>query len=162
VTGFSPIALSLPQAALRVSTNALQSPVPAKASTRVPAAREIDPAERPSVEQAIATASRSTSVDFDFLVAQARVESSMNPQARARTSSATGLYQFIESTWLDTMKRHGARFGLEEVAAQIKTTPGGTAYVRLPASAPPFSTCATIRKSLRSWRRASPRITARI
>ncbi|AWW73534.1 hypothetical protein CD351_03720 [Erythrobacter sp. KY5] len=87
---------------------------------------------RPSVEEAIANAAQATSVDFDFLVAQAQVESAMNPTARARTSSATGLYQFIESTWLGTMQRHGARFGLGNIAAQIDTAPGGTAYVADP------------------------------
>ncbi len=88
----------------------------------------------PTVEQAIANASRQTSVDFDFLIAQAQVESAMNPEARARTSSATGLYQFIESTWLGTMQRHGERFGLGNVAAQISTTSGGNAYVADPST----------------------------
>ncbi len=86
-----------------------------------------------SVEQAIASAAQQTSVDFDFLVAQAQVESAMNPSARARTSSATGLYQFIESTWLNTMQRHGERFGLGDVAAQIGVTESGAAYVADPA-----------------------------
>lgn len=88
----------------------------------------------PSVEQAIANASQQTSVDFDFLIAQAQVESAMNPTASARTSSATGLYQFIESTWLGTMQRHGERFGLGNVAAQISTTQSGTAYVADPST----------------------------
>jgi hypothetical protein len=57
----------------------------------------------------------------------------MNPNARAATSSATGLYQFIESTWLDTVKRHGHRFGLGEVADQIAVTASGSAYVADPA-----------------------------
>ncbi len=87
-----------------------------------------------TVEQAIANASRQTSVDFDFLVAQAQVESAMNPDARARTSSATGLYQFIESTWLGTMQRHGERFGLGGVASQIGVTQSGSAYVADPAA----------------------------
>lgn len=87
-----------------------------------------------SVEQAIASAAQQTSVDFDYLIAQAQVESAMDPTARARTSSATGLYQFIESTWLNTMQRHGARFGLGDVAAQISTTPSGAAYVADPGT----------------------------
>lgn len=94
----------------------------------VPAARQIA-APRTPVEAAIADAARATSVDFNFLLAQAEVESAMNPEARAATSSATGLYQFIESTWLDTMKRHGARFGLGHVADQIAVTASGNAYV---------------------------------
>ncbi|MGB3471147.1 MAG: transglycosylase SLT domain-containing protein [Erythrobacter sp.] len=86
-----------------------------------------------NVEQAIATAAQSTSVDFDYLVAQAQVESAMNPTAQARTSSASGLFQFIESTWLNTVKRHGPRFGFDDVAAQIGVTRGGSAYVPDPS-----------------------------
>ncbi|MBV7258900.1 transglycosylase SLT domain-containing protein [Erythrobacter crassostreae] len=95
-----------------------------------PAARSIATKQSASpVEHAIATAARKTSVDFDFLLAQAQVESSMDPTAKASTSSATGLYQFIESTWLGTMKRHGARFGLGNIADQISTSASGAAYV---------------------------------
>ena len=82
-----------------------------------------------TVEHAIASASQQTGVDFDFLIAQAQVESAMDPSARARTSSATGLYQFIESTWLETMQRHGPRFGLGNVSAHIQTTISGGADV---------------------------------
>ncbi len=85
------------------------------------------------VEAAIARAAQATSVDFNFLLAQAEVESAMNPSARASTSSATGLYQFIESTWLGTMKRHGHRFGLGAVAQQIDLTASGEAWVADPA-----------------------------
>ncbi|WP_073973112.1 transglycosylase SLT domain-containing protein [Erythrobacter donghaensis] len=92
------------------------------------AARQIA-APAGSVEAAIARASQATSVDFNYLLAQAEVESAMNPAARAATSSATGLYQFIESTWLDTLKKHGHRFGLGHVADQIDVTSSGSAYV---------------------------------
>lgn len=61
---------------------------------------------------AIARAAQATGVDFDYLLAQAKLESGLDPNARARTSSATGLYQFIGSTWLDTLKKHGAEHGL--------------------------------------------------
>jgi len=61
---------------------------------------------------AIAQAAQATGVDFDYLLAQARLESGLNPQARAGTSSATGLYQFLGGTWLDTLKKHGAEHGL--------------------------------------------------
>lgn len=61
---------------------------------------------------AIARAAQKTGVDFDYLLAQAKLESGLDPKARAGTSSATGLYQFLGSTWLDTLKRHGAEHGL--------------------------------------------------
>jgi soluble lytic murein transglycosylase-like protein len=51
------------------------------------------------VRQALAQASRPTGVDFAYLVAEASVESSLNPNAKAKTSSAAGLFQLIESTW---------------------------------------------------------------
>lgn len=99
------------------------------------ASRQVAPAQgTTTVEQAIASAARQTSVDFDFLLAQAQVESSMDPDARARTSSATGLYQFIDSTWLGTMQRHGERFGLGDVASQIGTNSRGSAFVSDPAA----------------------------
>ncbi len=111
---------------------------PASIQPREGAARQIAGSQRSqrpaSVEQAIASAAQQTSVDFDFLVAQAQVESAMNPTARARTSSATGLYQFIESTWLNTMQRHGERFGLGDVSAQIGVTQSGSAYVADPSA----------------------------
>ena len=61
---------------------------------------------------AIARAAQATGVDFDFLLAQAKLESGLDPNARAGTSSATGLYQFLGSTWVDTLKKHGAEHGL--------------------------------------------------
>ncbi|MBB3033970.1 transglycosylase SLT domain-containing protein [Alteriqipengyuania lutimaris] len=75
------------------------------------------------VRASIARASQSTGVDFDYLLAQARLESGLDPDAKARTSSATGLYQFIDSTWLRTMDRHGSKYGLGWAADQIN--PGG-------------------------------------
>jgi hypothetical protein len=64
------------------------------------------------VHSAIAQAAQATGVDFDYLLAQARLESGLNPSARAPTSSARGLYQFTGSTWLKTLDRHGADYGL--------------------------------------------------
>ncbi|WP_370180109.1 lytic transglycosylase domain-containing protein [Alteriqipengyuania sp.] len=81
------------------------------------------PSSDTQVRAAIARASQSTGVDFDYLVAQARLESGLDADAKARTSSATGLYQFIDSTWLRTMDRHGAKYGYGWAADQIG--PGG-------------------------------------
>ena len=83
------------------------SPVPAASPAQAPAA----PARSADVRTAIARASEKTGVDFDYLLAQARLESGLDPDAKARTSSATGLYQFIDSTWLRTMDRHGSKYG---------------------------------------------------
>ncbi|GAA4775082.1 lytic transglycosylase domain-containing protein [Novosphingobium ginsenosidimutans] len=66
---------------------------------------------RPEVQAAIARAAQATGVDFSYLLAQARLESSLDPAARATTSSAAGLYQFTGGTWLQTLEKHGAAHG---------------------------------------------------
>jgi len=100
----------------------------------VPASRPIEgPQPETPVETAIANAARATSVDFNYLLAQAEVESSLDPDARAATSSATGLYQFIDSTWLGTVKKHGERFGLGALSNEITLTASDGAKVADPA-----------------------------
>ena len=84
------------------------------------------------VQNAIATASRRTGVDFNYLMGQAQIESSMNPSARARTSSATGLYQFIDQSWLAVVNDHGAKYGMSWASDAIQKT-GGRYYVADPA-----------------------------
>lgn len=64
------------------------------------------------VRGAIARAAERTGIDFNYLLAQAKLESRLDPTARARTSSAAGLYQFTNGTWLQTLDRHGATHGL--------------------------------------------------
>ena len=85
------------------------------------------------VEAAIRRASNVTGVDADFLVRTARRESAMNPAARARTSSAAGLFQFIEQTWLATVKAHGAKHGYGQYADLIYR--GGDGRWRVEGSA---------------------------
>jgi len=86
-----------------------------------------------AVEGALRNASRATGVDFDFLVRTARRESSFNPSAKAPTSSAAGLFQFIEQTWLSTVKRHGAKHGLNRFADVISRGADGQYRVSDPA-----------------------------
>src|SRR5437868_1566523 len=78
---------------------------------------------RDRVTAAIQLASARTGVQFDYLLNQARIESSLNPEARARTSSATGLFQFIEQTWLGMVKQHGAAHGLSWPPAPTHPAP---------------------------------------
>ncbi|MBR0553123.1 lytic transglycosylase domain-containing protein [Stakelama marina] len=91
----------------------------------------IIPAGTP-VQRAIAVASRKTGMDFDYLLGQAQVESGMRADAHAPTSSATGLYQFIEQSWLQVMKQHGAEHGLGWAADAIQQGAGGRFYVSDP------------------------------
>lgn len=72
------------------------------------------------VETAIRRASNAVGVDFDFMMKTARRESAMNPSAKARTSSAAGLFQFIEQTWLSTVKQHGPQHGYGQYADLIQ------------------------------------------
>ncbi|WP_129794324.1 transglycosylase SLT domain-containing protein [Sphingosinicella sp. CPCC 101087] len=84
------------------------------------------------VGTAIQRASARTGVDFDYLFNQARIESGLNPNARARTSSATGLFQFIDQTWLATVRQHGAEHGLGWAAAAIQRGADGRYHVADP------------------------------
>ena len=64
-------------------------------------------------------AAAATGVDFGYLMKAAQRESSLNPNAHARTSSAAGLFQFIDQTWLGMLKTAGAKHGYGAYAAQI-------------------------------------------
>lgn len=68
----------------------------------------------PDIKDAIQTASRRTGVSFEYLVKQAEAESGFDPNAKAATSSATGLYQFIDRTWIDMIRQHGEKYGLAD------------------------------------------------
>jgi len=81
------------------------------------------------VIDAISTASKKTGVDFDYLVNQARTESSFRTDVKASTSSATGLYQFIDQTWLSTMSKFGSKHGLSNEANAIQQDFQGRYYV---------------------------------
>lgn len=67
---------------------------------------------RPDVMAALRSASSATGVDFSYLVQTVQRESNFDPAAKASTSSATGLFQFTNATWLDTVDRYGARHGV--------------------------------------------------
>jgi hypothetical protein len=71
------------------------------------------------VAGAIRQAANSTGASFDYLLATAQLESNFNPAAQASTSSAHGLYQFIDQTWLATMKEAGPSLGYGTFAANI-------------------------------------------
>lgn len=78
-----------------------------------------------AISGAIRKASATTGVGFDYLYRVAMRESSLNPGARAKTSSAAGLFQFIDETWLNAVKKYGAAHGLSDFAADIEAGPDG-------------------------------------
>jgi hypothetical protein len=82
-----------------------------------------------AVEQAVRTASQSTGVDFGYLMRTARRESGMNASAHATTSSAAGLFQFVEQTWLSTMKQHGTAHGYARYSDLIQMGSDGRYHV---------------------------------
>jgi len=92
----------------------------------------VSPVQSSQAQAAIARASAATGVDFDYLVAQARLESGLDPNARAATSSAAGLYQFIGGPWLEPLDRHAGTHGLDWAGAAI-TRQGGRATIGNPA-----------------------------
>ena len=78
-----------------------------------------------TVTGAIRQASRVTGADFKYLLATAQVESNLNPNAKVSTSSAGGLFQFIDQTWLGTLKQQGAALGYGAYADAITQQPSG-------------------------------------
>ncbi|MBI1329399.1 MAG: lytic transglycosylase domain-containing protein [Alphaproteobacteria bacterium] len=70
-----------------------------------------------------------TGSDFDYLLNTAMRESSLKPQAKSSTSSASGLFQFIEQTWLGVVKQHGADHGLSSYANAITKGSDGRYHV---------------------------------
>jgi hypothetical protein len=78
-----------------------------------------------AVEAAVRSAAARTGVDFSYLFAQAKIESGLNPSAQAKTSTATGLFQFTAGTWLDTVRKHGAESGLGWAANLLKNGASG-------------------------------------
>src|SRR5258708_10248418 len=62
------------------------------------------------------------------------MESDFNPTAGASTSSARGLYQFIDQTWLGTVKEAGAQLGYGKYADAISKSASGTYSVSDPAA----------------------------
>jgi hypothetical protein len=74
---------------------------------------------------AIREASRVTGTGFEYLLKTAMRESSFNPNAKSSKSSATGLFQFIDQTWLATLKQSGASLGYGRYAGAIVRTSSG-------------------------------------
>lgn len=68
------------------------------------------------VTSAIKQASSHTGVDFAYLMQQAQAESAFQTDVKAKTSSATGLFQFIDRTWLDMVAMHGDKYGIDTSA----------------------------------------------
>lgn len=86
----------------------------------LPDTQSVAAAGRTDVLAALRTASRKTGLDFDYLLNTAMRESGLNVQAKSKTSSASGLFQFVEQTWLGLVKHYGAQYGLGKYASAIQ------------------------------------------
>jgi hypothetical protein len=84
---------------------------------------------RADVLAALKQASAATGTDFDYLLDTATRESGLKSSAKASTSSASGLFQFVEQTWYGMVKQHGAQYGLGSYAGQISQGSDGHYHV---------------------------------
>jgi hypothetical protein len=91
-------------------------------------------ASPPQIAGAIRQAAATTGTSFEYLLTTAQIESRLNPAAQAPTSSAGGLYQFIDQTWLATVKNAGPSFGLGQYAQAIVQGSDGRFDVPNPAA----------------------------
>ncbi len=73
-----------------------------------------------SVVAALQRASAATGSDFHYLLGTAMRESGLKPGAQSSTSSASGLFQFVEQTWFSVVKEYGAKHGLASYANAIE------------------------------------------
>jgi hypothetical protein len=85
--------------------------------------------EKATVVAALQRASAATGSDFHYLLGTAMRESSLKPQAQSATSSAAGLFQFVEQTWLGVVKEFGAKHGLGSYAGAIGKGADGRFHV---------------------------------
>lgn len=84
---------------------------------------------RERVLSAIKQASQKSGVDFSYLLTKANQESGLDASAQSQGSTAKGLYQFIDQTWLKTIKQNGDKYGLSDQAAKITVGSDGVARV---------------------------------
>jgi len=89
---------------------------------------------RARIAGAIKQAATATGTSFQYLLTTAKMESDFNPKASAATSSAGGLFQFIDQTWLGTVKEAGAQLGYGQYADAITKSSSGSYLVSDPTA----------------------------
>src|SRR5476651_2001219 len=89
--------------------------------------------DQATVVAALKNAAQATGSDFHYLLGTAMRESSLKPNAQSATSSAAGLFQFVDQTWLGLVKDHGAKYGLGSMAGAISQDGGGRYHAASPA-----------------------------
>jgi hypothetical protein len=89
---------------------------------------------RTRIAGAIRQAAGTSGASFEYLLTTAKMESDFNPTAGASTSSAHGLFQFIDQTWLGTVKEAGAQHGFGQYADAITKSSDGSYSVGDPTT----------------------------
>jgi Transglycosylase SLT domain len=97
------------------------------------AAAGVDPT-RVKIAGSIKQAASASGASFEYLLTTAKMESNFNPKAAASTSSARGLYQFIDQTWLGTVKEAGSQLGYGKYADAIAKNSDGSYSVGNPTA----------------------------
>ncbi|WP_426046072.1 LPD38 domain-containing protein [Brevundimonas sp. TWP3-1-2b1] len=115
------VANPVPEFGAGMDTGSVARARPDVAARAAPVAR-MAPAPA-TIAPHIARASERSGVSADYLTNLARRESAFNPSAAAGTSTARGLYQFTEDTWLGTLRRHAADLGVSDIDARIRSNP---------------------------------------
>ena len=91
-------------------------------------------ATRGQVQNALQESSSRTGTNFSYLLRVAQRESHFSATAQAPNSSASGVFQFNEQTWLHMVKTYGAKYGLGADAKEITTGSDGRQEVSDPAA----------------------------
>ncbi|MDK9697123.1 MAG: hypothetical protein OEL76_12080, partial [Siculibacillus sp.] len=73
------------------------------------------------VAGAFRVASEVTDTSFERLARTAARESDLRTDLASSTSSAKGLFQFVDQTWYELVKKEGPSLGLERLAEQISS-----------------------------------------
>ena len=66
-----------------------------------------------SPEEAIRQASRMVGIDENTMLTFAKMESSLKADARAKTSTASGLFQITDPTWKQLVNKYGSKYGID-------------------------------------------------
>ncbi len=88
-----------------------------------------NPQVPPAVKNAIQSAARESGLDPDLLAAVAWRESRFDPKARNRSSSAKGLLQFTNATWLQMIRDYGSQYNQARYASAIRKDKSGSLVV---------------------------------
>ncbi|TAL28727.1 MAG: hypothetical protein EPN97_14100 [Alphaproteobacteria bacterium] len=74
----------------------------------------------PAAAFAVRHAAKVVGVDFGYMMELASAESGFEQSVKAETSSATGMFQFTDDSWMTMLYVHGAKYGLKDIAGHIE------------------------------------------